>query len=46
MHFIIDHRPEDWERFEQKYDTSGKYRTDYLSNKEDDHNHNTSKSES
>ena len=46
MHFIIDHRPEDWERLEQKYDTSGKYRTDYLNNKEDDHNHNTSKSES
>lgn len=43
MHFIIDHRPEDWERLEQKYDTSGNYRTDYLNTKENDHNHNTSK---
>lgn len=46
MHFIIDHRPEDWVRLEQKYDTSGKYRMDYLNTKEDDNHHNTSESES
>ena len=39
MHFIIDHRPEDWELLEQKFDTSGKYRMDYLNTKEDEHLH-------
>ncbi|CAO1389588.1 unnamed protein product [Diamesa tonsa] len=46
MHFIIDHRPEDWERLEQKYDASGKYRKDYLNTKEHDDHQNTSESES
>ncbi|CRL03241.1 CLUMA_CG016200, isoform A [Clunio marinus] len=34
MHYIIDNRPEDWERLEEIYDESGHYRTEYLESKD------------
>uniref|UniRef100_A0A1A9UT24 Uncharacterized protein n=1 Tax=Glossina austeni TaxID=7395 RepID=A0A1A9UT24_GLOAU len=32
-HFLIDNRPEDWERLEKIYDPAGTYRTAYLMGK-------------
>lgn len=29
-HHLIDHRPDDWDLLEQKYDPTGDYRTRYL----------------
>lgn len=34
MHFIIDNRPDDWQRLEQVYDPSGNYRMNYLNSKD------------
>ncbi|XP_075981184.1 ejaculatory bulb-specific protein 3-like [Anticarsia gemmatalis] len=33
MHYIIDHRPEDWTKLEQKYNSDGTYKMNYLSRK-------------
>nr|ALC79596.1 chemosensory protein 9 [Grapholita molesta] len=34
MHYIIDHRPDDWEKLEKKYDSDGSYKQKYLDSKE------------
>ncbi|XP_023942496.1 ejaculatory bulb-specific protein 3 [Bicyclus anynana] len=34
MHYIIDHRPEDWKRLEEKYNSDGTYKLKYLNTKE------------
>ncbi|XP_026729722.1 ejaculatory bulb-specific protein 3-like [Trichoplusia ni] len=34
MHYIIDHRPDDWVTLEKKYDPEGNYKTKYLASKE------------
>ncbi|XP_070499747.1 ejaculatory bulb-specific protein 3-like [Chironomus tepperi] len=35
MHFIIDNRPEEWEKLEAKYDQSGSYKLKYLNSKKE-----------
>lgn len=37
IHFIIDNRPDDWEKMEQKYDPERKYKTKYLEEKRKNH---------
>ncbi|XP_045777511.1 ejaculatory bulb-specific protein 3-like [Maniola jurtina] len=34
MHYVIDHRPEDWKRLEEKYNSDGTYKLKYLTTKE------------
>nr|WIW78345.1 chemosensory protein 12 [Heliconius charithonia] len=34
MHYIIDHRPEDWDKLEKKYNADGTYKLKYLASKE------------
>ncbi|KAI8420196.1 hypothetical protein MSG28_008747 [Choristoneura fumiferana] len=33
MHYIIDHRPDDWEKLEKKYNSDGSYKRIYLESK-------------
>ncbi|XP_061720912.1 ejaculatory bulb-specific protein 3-like [Cydia pomonella] len=33
MHYIIDHRPDDWEKLEKKYNSDGSYKQKYLDTK-------------
>ncbi|XP_047997152.1 ejaculatory bulb-specific protein 3-like [Leguminivora glycinivorella] len=33
MHYIIDHRPDDWEKLEKKYNSDGSYKKKYLDSK-------------
>nr|AXF48707.1 chemosensory protein CSP9.1 [Lobesia botrana] len=33
MHYIIDHRPDDWEKLEKKYQSDGSYKQKYLDSK-------------
>ncbi|XP_013162724.1 PREDICTED: ejaculatory bulb-specific protein 3-like [Papilio xuthus] len=33
MHHIIDNRPDDWDKLEQKYKSDGSYKKQYLENK-------------
>lgn len=35
-HYIIDNRPDDWAELEKIYDPSGKYRINYLAQKQND----------
>ncbi|XP_063830604.1 ejaculatory bulb-specific protein 3-like [Ostrinia nubilalis] len=34
MEYIIDHRPDDWEKLEKKYNSDGSYKKKYLERKE------------
>ncbi|CAH0713341.1 unnamed protein product, partial [Brenthis ino] len=34
MHYIIDHKPEDWDKLENKYNSDGTYKLKYLVSKE------------
>nr|QJX59135.1 chemosensory protein [Dioryctria abietella] len=34
MNYIIDHNPDDWAKLEEKYNSDGSYRKNYLENKE------------
>nr|XP_021190482.2 ejaculatory bulb-specific protein 3 [Helicoverpa armigera] len=47
MHYLIDHRPEDWTKLEKKYNSDGSYKMKYLSRKpaEDSKETNTTKSD-
>ncbi|KAJ8717274.1 hypothetical protein PYW08_005673 [Mythimna loreyi] len=33
MHYLIDHRPDDWDKLEKKYNSDGSYKMKYLSSK-------------
>nr|AGY49270.1 putative chemosensory protein [Sesamia inferens] len=33
MHYLIDHRPDDWVKLEKKYNSDGSYKMKYLSSK-------------
>ncbi|CAK1584490.1 unnamed protein product [Parnassius mnemosyne] len=34
MHYIIDNRPDDWNKLEQKYESDGSYKRQYLESKQ------------
>ncbi|XP_047535938.1 ejaculatory bulb-specific protein 3-like [Vanessa atalanta] len=34
MHYIIDHKPEDWKKLEAKYDSEGTYKLKYMSSQQ------------
>uniref|UniRef100_A0A1V1WC32 Chemosensory protein 3 n=1 Tax=Mythimna separata TaxID=271217 RepID=A0A1V1WC32_MYTSE len=47
MHYLIDHRPDDWVKLEEKYNSDGSYKMKYLSSKktEDSKETNVTKSD-
>ncbi|XP_032519906.2 ejaculatory bulb-specific protein 3-like [Danaus plexippus] len=43
MHFIIDNRPEDWDKLEEKYNSDGSYKLKYLTTKLSENSEDVSK---